>query len=127
MAKVKGSFNFLDIEKSLITEFNQFTKEMLKNREIALDEASDYLLKNLQNNTPEDTGDTKKHWIRSTKYKGVRYINNTEESGKGKNPRIPVVNVLEFSKNGKPFVRKTFDASIPEMENIIKKNLNKGD
>ena len=43
-----------------------------------------------------DRGETKELWERSTKYKGVRYINNTALN---KN-NIPIVNLLEFSKKG---------------------------
>lgn len=114
-----GSFSFLDLEK----ELNKFSDKILVNKEKALDEASDYVMGQLKNNTPVDIGRTKESWERSTKYKGVRYINNTALN---KN-NIPIVNLLEFSKKGKPFARKTFDACIPQVENIFKNNIEKGE
>lgn len=109
--------------KWISNELQQVYDQLKVNREKALDEASDYVMGQLKNNTPVDTGRTKDSWERSTKYKGVRYINNTALN---KN-NIPIVNLLEFSKKGKPFARKTFDACIPQVENIFKKNLIKGE
>lgn len=114
-----GSFSFLDLEK----ELNKFSDKIYVNKEKALDEASDYVMGQLENNTPMRTGKTKDSWERSTKYKGVRYINNTAVN---KND-IPIINLLEFSKKGKPFARKTFDACIPQVENIFKNNIEKGE
>lgn len=114
-----ASFSFLDLEK----ELNKFSDNVKVNLEKALDEASDYVMEQLKNNTPVKTGKTKESWERSTKYKGVRYINNTSLN---KND-IPIINLLEFGKKGKPFARKTFDACIPQVENIFKNNIEKGE
>lgn len=113
------SFSFLDLEK----ELNKFGDEVKVNREKALDEASDYVMDKLKKNTSVRTGKTKESWERSTKYKGVRYINNTALN---KN-NIPIINLVEYSKKGKPFARKTFDACIPQVENIFKNNIEKGE
>jgi HK97 gp10 family phage protein len=114
-----ASFSFLDLEK----ELDKFGDKILVNREKALDEASDYVMGQLKNNTPVRTGKTKESWERSTKYKGVRYINNTAVN---KN-EIPIINLLEFSRKGHPFARKTFDACLPQVENIFKNNIEKGE
>lgn len=111
-----SSFNFLK------DELNKLSKDVLKNREDALNEASDYLVNRLKAETPTKTGKTKNSWINNKKYKGVRYINNTSLNKNG----IPIVNLLEFSKlHGKPFVRKTFDNSVPEIERIMNKYMEK--
>ena len=122
----KGSFSFLDLEK----ELDKITNNTFKNREQALDEASDYLVKKEKENTPVKSGKTKDSWERSTKYKGVRYINNSAVTGPRPNSSskgIPIINLLEFSSKGKPFVRKTFDNCKSEFEKIFIKNLNKGE
>lgn len=110
---------FLELEK----ELENFSDKVMFNKEKALDETSDYVMEQLKKNTPVDTGKTKDSWERSTKYKGVRYINNTSLN---KND-IPIINLLEFGKKGKPFTRKTFDACIPQVENIFKNNIEKGE
>lgn len=119
-----GNFDYL--AKGIEDYFNSITEDVVINRERALDEASDYLLKQLENNTPvgKNTPDARKHtrdsWERSTKYKGVRYINNTAVNKQG----IPIVNLLEYAEHkGHPFVRKTYDNSLREIENIMIKNL----
>lgn len=117
---------FLELEK----ELENFSDKVMFNKEKALDETSDYVMEQLKKNTPVDTGKTKDSWERSTKYKGVRYINNIAVTGARPNSNslgIPIVNLLEFSKKGKPFARKTFDACIPQVENIFKNNIEKGE
>ena len=114
-----ASFSFLNLDK----ELKKFTTETLANREKALDEASDYLMEQLKNNTPVLTGKTRDSWERSSKYKGVRYINNTAVNKKD----IPIINLLEFSSKGHPFARKTFDASLSQIQKIFENNLEKGE
>lgn len=109
--------------KWVSNELQQLYNQLKVNREKALDEASDYVVEQFKDNTPVDRGETKKLWERSTKYKGVRYVNNTSLNKNG----VPIVNLLEYSSKGKPFARKTFDACLPQVENIFKNNIEKGE
>lgn len=111
----------LDIGKEITAVLDEFKAEVFANREKALDKASDYLLEQVKQATPTDTGETKNAWERTTKYKAVRYIGNSRMSENG----IPVVNMLEYSKNGKPFVRVTFAKNKDKIINIIQEELSK--
>lgn len=106
-----------------------------------LDKAMNYLTDKLVEATPqspESTGLTKESWIKTDKYKNVRYINNNRLTGsrKVKNPNaktasmgqdgIPVVNLLEFGSKGKPFVRKTVEREKEKIFQIIKGEIENG-
>lgn len=115
-----SSFQYIgdEIKKAL----SEYSQEVSENVEAGLDEASDFLVSELENSTPVKTGKTRDSWERSTKYKGVRYINNSALTEEG----IPIVNILEYSSDhGSPFVKDTFDKSINDIESILSKNLNK--
>jgi len=89
-----------------------------------LEEATDYLADKLEAKTPVDTGVTKASWVKTIKYRNVKYINNTATNKQG----YPIINILEFAKKrGKPFVRKTLSQEQSNIQNIILKNLEKGD
>ena len=95
-------------------------------KEIALDKASDYFVDKLEQASPVDTGEFKKSWTRTEKYKGVRYVGNTAVGGKNKQGGdIPLSNLIEFSKNGKPFIRATFEQNKDKIIDIIVDELNK--
>ena len=118
--KTKSGHHQLNMAEELKDILSEFTDEMLNKREIALNKAADYLVKKLEKATPVDTGRTKSSWLRTTKYKGVRYVGNSAVTAKN----IPIVNLLEFSKKGKPFVRYTFEENKDEIIKIIKGELN---
>jgi len=83
-----------------------------------LEEATDYLADKLALATPIDTGKTKDSWKKEKKYRFVKYIFNTSVNNRG----IPIVNLLEYSKSkGKPFVRKTVDHNVEQIEKIIRR------
>jgi len=89
--------------------------ETLAARERGLDKAGAELINDLENHTPPKTGKTAKSWVLTTKYQGVRYANNTSLNAN----RIPIVNMLEYGRRGKPFVRKTYNSNIEKYNNII--------
>lgn len=105
----------IDMFKELSSQLSKFTVTVLESRERGLDKASEYMVKQFENATPEDTGKTKASWVIEGKYRGVRYINNTRVN---KN-NIPIINLLEFGSRGKPFVRATFNANIDQAKNIL--------
>lgn len=88
-----------------------------------LEEATDYLAGKLEAETPTDTGITKKSWVKQMKYRNVKYINNTATNKQGH----PIINVLEYSSKGKPFVRKVVKRETPNIERIILKEMEKTD
>ena len=57
------------------------------------------------------------------KYRNVKYINNTATNKQG----YPIINVLEYSSKGKPFVRKVVKRETPNIERIILKEMEKTD
>ena len=98
-----------------------------------LDKAARHMEQALEAATPVETGEVKRSWKVDFKYRNVRYINNTATrpktpgdgitSGDGE---IPIVNLLEFGKKGKPFVRRTVQAEQAKAIEIIKEEIRNG-
>jgi hypothetical protein len=89
-----------------------------------LEEATDYLADKLQAKTPVKTGVTKASWVKTKKYRNVKYINNTATNKQG----YPIINVLEYSKTkGKPFVRRVVSRERKNIERIILQKMEKND
>lgn len=86
-----------------------------------LDKAMDYMRNKLAAASPVESGLTRESWEGEGKYKNVRYINNTRVNENG----IPVVNLLEYGKKGKPFVRQTVEREKGNIINIIKGEIEK--
>ena len=127
MAKTKSGRHQLNLAEELKDILNEYSKELYANKEQALDKASDYLMEKLEQASPVDTGEFKRSWVRTHKYKGVRYIGNSAVGGKNKyGYSIPLSNLLEFSSKGKPFIRRTFDENKEQIIRIIKGELENG-
>lgn len=124
MASKSGKHQ-LNMAEELKDILNDYSKQLYKNKEEALDKSADYLLNKLIQASPTGkTGQFKNSWIRTYKYKGVRYIGNTDVGGKNSyGYNIPLSNLIEFSKNGKPFIRRTFEENKEEIIKIIKGGL----
>lgn len=120
----KTNTDFSTTSWDFLSKFIQgVEKEVGDNLNVGLEKATDYLADELEKKTPVDTGVTKHSWKKQMKYRNVKYINNTATNKQG----IPIVNILEFSKNrGNPFVRKTLRASDNEIREIIINEIEKG-
>ncbi len=88
-----------------------------------LDKAMEYMVDRLVEATPVESGLLRDSWETEGKYKNVRYINNTRLNDKG----IPVANLLEYGKFGKPFIRKTVKKEQEKIINIIQEEIKNGD
>ena len=93
----------------------------------------DYMRDKLAAASPEKSGLTRESWEGEDKYKNVRYINNTATRPKKPGDKItsgdgeiPIVNLLEFGKKGKPFVRRTVQAEQAKAIEIIKEEIRNG-
>ena len=127
MAKTKSGRHQLNLAEELKDILNEYSKELYANKEQALDKASDYLMGKLEQASPVDTGEFKQSWVRTHKYKGVRYIGNSAVGGKNKyGYSIPLSNLIEFSSKGRPFIRRTFDENKEQIIRIIKGELENG-
>ena len=92
-----------------------------------LDKAAIHMERALAAATPHDTYKMQRSWKIDFKYRGVRYINNTSTRPKTPGDKItngegeiPIVNLLEFGRKGKPFVRRTIQENQNQVVNIIK-------
>lgn len=121
--KTKSGRHQLNLYEELKDVLDQYTNELMARKEVALDKAADFLVEKLEYSSPTDTGEFKRSWLRTDKYKGVRYIGNSKTA---KNSQIPLSNLIEFSKNGKPFIRPTFESNREQIVNIIKGELDNG-
>lgn len=118
--KTKSGRHQLNLAEELKSVLNDYASELTAQKEIALDKASDFFVEKLEQASPVDTGEFKKSWTRTTKYKGVRYVGNTDVGGKNEyGQSIPLANIIEFSKNGKPFIRATFEQNKDKIIDII--------
>lgn len=124
--KTKSGRHQLNLAEELKGILSAYSNELMAQKEVALDKAADFLVDKLEENSPVDTGEFKKSWTRTEKYKGVRYVGNTDTAGKNEyGYDIPLANIIEFSKNGKPFIRKTFESNKDKIIDIIVDELNK--
>ena len=119
--KTKSGRHQLNLAEELKGVLSEYTDELLKQKEIALDKASDFLVDKFEEASPVgETGEFKKSWARTEKYKGVRYVGNTDVGGKNEyGYNIPLANIIEFSKNGNPFIRATFEQNKDKIIDII--------
>lgn len=125
--KTKSGRHQLNLAEELKDILNEYSQELYESKEQALDKASDYMMEKLEQNSPVDTGTFKNSWLRTYKYKGVRYIGNSAVGSKNKyGYDIPLSNLIEFSSKGKPFIRRTFDDNREEIIRIIKGELENG-
>ena len=125
--KTKSGRHQLNLAEELKSVLDEFSNELMAQKEVALDKAADFLVDKLEENSPVgETGEFKKSWTRTEKYKGVRYVGNTDVGGKNEyGQNIPLANLIEFSKNGKPFIRATFEQNKDKIIDIIVDELNK--
>jgi hypothetical protein len=72
--KTKSGRHQLNLAEELKSVLDEYASELTAQKEIALDKASDYFVEKLEQASPVDTGEFKKSWTRTTKYKGVRYV-----------------------------------------------------
>lgn len=122
--KTKSGRHQLNLAEELKSVLDEYASELTEQKEIALDKASDYLVEKLEQASPVQAGagggTFKRSWTRTQKYKGVRYVGNTDVGGKNEyGQSIPLANLIEFSKNGKPFIRATFEQNKDKIIDII--------
>lgn len=124
----RHQLNLYDELKDILDEYSQ---ELYASKEEALDAAADFLVQQLEIESPVGTKTEGKHlkdsWLRTDKYTGVRYIGNSKTGSKNKyDYGIPLTNLLEFGSKGHPFIRETFDRNKEKIINIIKGGLENG-
>ena len=117
----KHQLNLYDELKDILDEYSE---ELYANKEEALDAAADFLVDQLEANSPVRTGKLKESWLRTDKYTGVRYVGNSSVGSNNKQGYgIPLTNLLEFGSKGHPFIRKTFEQNKERIIDIIKGGL----
>lgn len=96
--------------------------------EDALDAASDVLIRNLKAASPKKSGKFAKNWkSKGRKYKLRRYIGNSTTVFSDKHGEIALANILEYSTTrAKPFIKETFEKSVPEMAQAMVNKVKEG-
>lgn len=127
--KTKSGKHQLNLYDELKDILDEYSEELYANKEEALDAAADFLVGQLEAESPVRTGKLKESWLRTDKYTGVRYVGNSSVGSNNKQGYgIPLTNLLEFGKKGHPFIRKTFEQNKERIIDIIKGGLeNDGD
>lgn len=126
--RTKSGRHQLNLYNELKDILDEYSEELYANKEEALDAAADFLVQQLEIESPVGTKTEGKHlkdsWLRTDKYTGVRYIGNSKTGSKNKHGYgIPLTNLLEFGSKGHPFIRQTFDRNKEKIINIIKGGL----
>lgn len=111
-----------DFSAAVEEALNEIVEATYEQIDRGLDKAMDYMRDKLAAASPEKSGLTRESWEGEDKYKNVRYINNTRVNEDG----VPVVNLLEYGKKGKPFVRRTVQAEQAKAIEIIKEEIRNG-
>lgn len=118
------NINIDDLAVSIEELLDDYSDEIYFATNEGLDEAEKVLIKNLKAASPKNTGEFAKSWKgKGKKYKLRRYVGNTKMVD-GKKGSIPLSNILEYSTvRGKPFIKDTYEKSIPEMRDAIIKSI----
>ena len=133
--KPKGSLKptLHELSTAIDEAIGEISEEVYAAVDRGLDKAARYMEQALEAATPVETGEVKRSWKVDFKYRKVRYINNTatrpKKPGDGitnGTGEIPIVDLLEFGKKGKPFVRRTVQAEQAKAIEIIKEEIRNG-
>ena len=125
--KTKSGRHQLNLAEELKEILNQYSNEVFEAKERGLDKASDYFVERLEDASPVRTGKLKESWLRTDKYKVVRYVGNSAVGSKNEyGYGIPLTNLIEFSSKGKPFIRRTFEENKDKLIEIIKGEIENG-
>ena len=125
--KTKSGRHQLNLAEELKEILNQYSNEVFEAKERGLNKASDYFVERLEDASPVRTGKLKESWLRTDKYKGVRYVGNSAVGSKNEyGYGIPLTNLIEFSSKGKPFIRRTFEENKDKLIEIIKGEIENG-
>jgi hypothetical protein len=120
--------NIDDLAISIEEILDKYSDKIFFVTEEGLEDAEKVLINNLKAASPKDSGEFAKSWKgKGKKYKLRRYVGNTKMV-EGKKGFIPLSNILEYSTvRGKPFIKDTYEKSIPEMRDAIIKSIERKD
>jgi hypothetical protein len=120
--------NIDDLAISIEEILDKYSDKIFFVTEEGLEDAEKVLINNLKAASPKDSGEFAKSWKgKGKKYKLRRYVGNTKMV-EGKKGFIPLSNILEYSTvRGKPFIKSTYEKSIPEMREAIIKSIERKD
>lgn len=122
--RTKSGRHQLNLYDELKDILDEYSEELYANKEEALDAAADFLVGQLEAESPVRTGKLKESWLRTDKYTGVRYVGNSSVGSNNKyGYGIPLTNLLEFGSKGHPFIRQTFERNKERIIDIIKGGL----
>lgn len=132
-SRSKTNIALSELSDAIDELLEDITEDMYAAVDRGLDNAANHMAQALKNATPVETGKARDSWVVNFKYKNVRYINNTAtreklpgDSKTGGIGELPIVNMLEYSKKGNPFVRKTVVAEQQKVLEIIKGEIENG-
>ena len=96
--------------------------------EEGLDKAEKFLIDNLKTASPKRTGKFAKNWKgKGRKYKLRRYVGNSTTVMSDKSGEIALANIFEYSTTrGRPFIKETFESSVPAMAQAVVNEIKKG-
>ena len=107
----------INLEKEFHKIFKEYQQTVFEATEAALDKGSLLLQDKLAAASPVGDGPIhfKDSWDRKMQYKGVRYVGNTKRTDND----IPLSSIIEYSRNGHPFIQRTFNQNKNEIFQVI--------
>lgn len=114
----------VSLTKQVEKVFVQFSKEMTEQAQKALDICADYAKNEFVKVSPIDPTGTAPHykdcWAVKSGYTNARFVGNTKRVDE-----IPLSNLLEYGRNGKPFILRASEQIQPTIEQIFVKEMAK--
>lgn len=98
----------INLQQQFDTVINKYRDELFDKVQVALEEAAEDVAKFLAAASPvgNSTDHFRDHWGVEKKYKNIKIVYNDKLN----NNRIPLTNLLEFGRKGRPFVKKTWES-----------------
>lgn len=122
-----------DFTKAIDKFLEKCEKEVGENLESGLDEAQDYLIEKLKENSPKDTGDYADHWKKWAYGKGFRLVANDKRVKMSKKTYRNVAHdqhlagILEYSTyHSNPHIEETKRKARPKIMKILKDSIKNG-
>lgn len=118
--------NVSDFTGAVEKLLDQYSQDLSSAVESGLDEAEKYLINQMIEASPKETGDYKSHWKAGTSGKGYRRVVN-DKTVPWKGRQQSLAGILEYStQHGKPHIEATRRKARPKILKILKDNITAG-
>ena len=116
----------INLEDQFAQIIRDYRDKQFESIQKSLDVAADWMVTKLESASP--IGNSSIHfrdqWEVKRKYPNVRYIGNAKMTKESPNFRsVPLSNILEHGRKGRPFIKRTYNANKAELFSRFKNEL----